>query len=244
MSIPHAHIPDPGRAFRRGFLLTLPMQLATIPFGLVFGALAIEVGFDVVQTVAMSVIVIGGASQLVALNLLVDQAPVLVALFAAALVNLRMAMYSASLAVRWQGVGHLPRLLSVWFLNDQSFAISLRRYDERPEMTPAERAGFFLGSGLCCLIFWSASTLLGALIGTRLPPEWPLEFVIPLVFIAVSAPFLRAMPNLAAALVAATLSILLRDVPHSLGLIVAAFGGIAVGVTLKERKVARARGRA
>jgi 4-azaleucine resistance transporter AzlC len=231
-------LPDPRRAFRRGFILTLPMQLATIPFGLVFGALAIEVGFDVVQTVGMSMIVIGGASQLVALNLLVERAPVLVVLLAAALVNLRMAMYSAALAVRWQGVGPWPRLLSVWFLNDQSFAISLRRYTERPEMPPPERAGFFIGSGTCCLIFWSVATLVGAVIGTRLPPQLALEFMIPLVFIAVAAPFLRGMPNLAAAVTAAALSVALREVPHSLGLILAAFGGIAVGMALKVARPA------
>ena len=227
---------NPAHALRRGFLLTLPLQLATIPFGLVFGALAVEVGFDVVQTVAMSAIIIGGAAQLVALKLLVENAPLLVVLLAASLVNLRMLMYSATLAVRWQGVGGWPRLLSAWFLNDMTFALSVRRYDDRPEMTPAERAGFFIGSGLCCLVFWSGATFAGAAIGTQLPPEWPLEFVIPLVFIGVSSPFLRSMPNLAAALTAATLSILLRDVPHSLGLILAAFGGIAAGMALTEMR--------
>lgn len=229
------HPPDPRRAFRRGFLVTLPMQVATIPFGLIFGALAIEVGLDVLETMSMSVLVIGGVSQLVALNLMAEQAPAVLVVLAAALVNLRMAMYSASIAVRWQGVGPRPRLLAAWFLNDQSFAIALRRYDERPEMTPPERATFFLGSGACCLVFWTCATFAGAVIGAGLPAEWSLEFAVPLVLIAVSAPFVRRWPSVAAALAACILAVLLRDLPHSLGLILGSLAGIATGVALTER---------
>lgn len=225
---------DPARAFRRGFLVTLPMQVATIPFGLVFGALAIEIGLNVIETMAMSMIIVGGVSQLVALKLLAEQTPALLVVLTAALVNLRMAMYSASLALRWEGVGTWPRLLAGWFLNDQSFAISLRRYDDRPEMTPAERAGFFLGSGTCCFAFWSCATLAGALIGTQLPADWPLEFAVPVVFIAVAAPFLRGWPNLAAALTASVLALVLRDLPHGFGLILASLAGIAAGIAAAE----------
>ncbi len=222
--------PDPARAFRRGFLVTLPMQVATIPFGLVFGALALEIGLNLTETMAMSMIVVGGVSQLVALKLLAEQTPALLVVLTAALVNLRLAMYSAALAARWQGVGTAPRLLAGWFLNDQSFAIALRRYDDSPEMAPAERAGFFLGSGFCCFVVWSCATLAGAVIGAELPADWPLEFVVPAVFIAVAAPFLHGWPNLAAALTASVLALVLRDLPHGLGLIAASLAGIAAGM--------------
>jgi len=231
---PAAAPANPARAFRRGLLVTLPMQVATVPFGLIFGALAIETGLKVSETVAMSMIVLGGVSQLVALKMMAEHAPTLLVILTAALVNLRMAMYSAALAARWQGVATWPRLLAALFLNDQSFAISLRRYDDRPEMVPAERAAFFLGSGTCCFVFWAVATFAGAAVGTRIPEAWHLEFAVPCVFIAVSAPFLRAWPNVVAALVACTLAVLLRDLPHSLGLILGSFAGIASGVILKE----------
>jgi predicted branched-subunit amino acid permease len=133
-------------------------------------------------------------------------------------------------------VGPRPRLLTAWFLNDQSFALSIRRYDDRPEMIPAERAGFFFGTGVCTLSFWITSTLAGALVGARLPAEWPLEFAVPIVFIAISAPMLRGRPNLAAALTAGVLAVALRDLPHSLGLIAGSLAGIAVGLALTEAR--------
>ena len=229
-----AAAPDSARAYRRGFLITVPMQIATIPFGLVFGALAVDLGMTLIQTMSMSLLIIGGVSQLVAVNMLADQAPTVLVILTAALVNLRMAMYSAAIAARWEGVGGWPRALAAWFLNDQTFAISLARYDARPEMTPAERAAFFLGSGTCCLVTWTFATLAGAMIGAGLPADWALEFIVPLVFIAVSAPFLRRWPNAGAALVAVVLAIALRGLPHNLGLILASLAGIAAGVVMAE----------
>ena len=228
--------PDPYRAYGRGILVALPMQLATAPFGMIFGALAIEIGLDAVQTMAMTVIVVAGASQLVALQMLAEQAPPLMIVLTAVVVNLRMAMYSAAIAARWQGVGPRPRLLAAWFLNDQSFALSVKRYDQNPLMPPSERVGFFFGVGTCTLTFWITGTLIGAVIGAQLPPEWPLEFAVPVVFISISAPMLRGMPNLAAALSACTLAIVLRDLPHGLGLIAASMVGIAVGMVLSEAR--------
>jgi 4-azaleucine resistance transporter AzlC len=228
--------PNPSRAFRRGVLATVPMQIATIPFGLVFGALAIEIGLNLTETMTMTILIVGGVSQLVALNMLAEQAPPLMVVLTAALVNLRMAMYSAAIAARWQGVGPLPRILAAWFLNDQSFAISLRRYDDDPAMPAVERSAFFLGSGACCLLVWICATLVGALVGTKLPEHWPLEFAVPVVFIAVSAPFLRRWPNLAAGLTACILAVGLRDLPHSLGLIAGSLAGIGVGMALSEMR--------
>lgn len=227
---------QPRRAFLRGFLVTLPLQIATVPFGLVFGALAVELGLTAWQAIAMSVIVIGGVSQLVALPMMAEGAPALLVILTAAIVNLRMLMYSAALAARWEGVGRGPRLLAAWFLNDQSFAVSQHRYVERPEMTPAERAEFFLGSGCCCLIFWTAATVAGALAGSRIPEGWPISFAVPLVFIAISVPFLRGAPNLAAAATAAALSTALHGLPYGLGVIPAALAGIAVGTVLSGAK--------
>lgn len=221
------------RAFWRGVLVALPLQVATAPFGMIFGALAVDIGLDVLQTMAMTVIVVAGASQLVALKMLADHAPPLLIILAAALVNLRMAMFSAAIAVRWRGVGPRPRLLAAWFLNDQSFALSVRRYDERPGMTPGERVGFFFGVGACTLTFWIGSCLAGALIGAQMPAGWPLEFAVPVVFISIAAPMLRGAPNLAAATTSCVLAVALRHLPNELGLILAASAGIAVGMVLK-----------
>ncbi|SEN34330.1 AzlC protein [Roseovarius tolerans] len=74
-----------------------PFILVIVPFSLLFGVVATEAGLNILETMSFSVLVIAGAAQFTALQLLGDGAPTLIALVSALAVNLRMAMYSASL---------------------------------------------------------------------------------------------------------------------------------------------------
>ena len=56
-------------AFWRGARLGLPVVVAAGPFGLLFGALAVENGFSVFEAVLMSATIYGGASQMVGIEL-------------------------------------------------------------------------------------------------------------------------------------------------------------------------------
>lgn len=220
------------RTFLTGVLTALPMQIATIPFGVIFGALAIEAGLTLVETMAMTSLVVAGAAQLVALQMLVDEAPALLIVFTAAFVNVRMAIYSAALALHWPGVGTWPRVLAAWFLNDQSYALSIRRYEDRNE-SQAEKVSFFMGVGVCCLSCWLGACLAGASLGAHIPRSWPTEFAVPVVFIALAAPWLRTAPNLAAAIVAGGTSLALAD--WAGGVIVAMAAGIGIGLLFDRR---------
>ena len=73
-------------------------MLVVVPFGMLFGVIAGEAGWSLLQNLAMSVMVIAGASQFTALQLLSENAPTLIVIATALAVNLRLAMYSASLA--------------------------------------------------------------------------------------------------------------------------------------------------
>ena len=59
---------DNMREFLRGIGDQLPLQLGVVPFGLVFGVLGIASGLSPLQTILMSSIVFGGASQVVLRN--------------------------------------------------------------------------------------------------------------------------------------------------------------------------------
>ncbi|MBY8974343.1 AzlC family ABC transporter permease [Rhodobacteraceae bacterium NNCM2] len=221
--------PVRGSGFLAGFLNALPLQIATIPFGVIFGALAMDAGLSLLQTMAMTTVVVAGAAQLVALHMMTDAAPTWLIVLTAGFVNLRMAIYSAGLAMHWQGVGPWPRVLAAWFLNDQSYALSMRRYDTREESREA-RVAFFFGVGTCCLGCWISACLAGAIVGTQIPASWPVDFAVPVVFIALVAPWLRNWPNIASAVVAGGLSVLLAGWANGAGVIVALVAGIAVGM--------------
>jgi predicted branched-subunit amino acid permease len=223
----------PFSALRRGAMAALPLQLATAPFGLIFGALATQAGLDLPQAMAMTVVVVAGAAQLAAVQLMAEHAPAWLAIATGAVVNLRLAMYSASIAPYWQGATLRTRALSAFLLHDQAYALSMRRYAEAPEEGTAARLGFFLGVGVISLVAWTAGSLAGALLGARLPEAWALEFAVPITFIAVLAPLLRDAAHVAAAVTASAAALASAPLPLGSGLIVAAAAGIAVGATVE-----------
>ena len=68
-------------------------------------------------------------------------------------------------------------------------------------------------------------------------PDWlALDFAMPIAFIALIAPALRTVPQVAAALTAAVLSLVFAAVPYGLGLIMAAFVALLLGAELERRK--------
>lgn len=228
---PQTH-PISRRGFRTGVLAALPVMLATAPFGMIFGVIAVEAGLDITQTLAMSALVLAGASQLAALQLLSDGAPVLLAVLAGAVVNLRMAMYSAALALHWEGAPLWTRALAAVTLHDQSFALSVTRYQRRPEEPLADRLGFYFGVGLITSCMWIATTLAGASLGEALPASVDLGAIIPVTFVAIAAPMLRGKVLALVAAVAAGAGLLAAGLPFGMGLLIASAAGIAAGMAL------------
>lgn len=228
----------PAAAFRQGLVASMPIWLAVAPFGLVFGAIAMASGLDIVQTMAMTTVVVAGASQLAALQLMVDEAPALIAILTGAVINLRMAMYSASLATAWPGASLGARAFAAYLLVDGAFALSARRHAERPAEPVPLRLAFYFGAGAPTVVVWIGASLIGALFGARMPSDWGVEFTVPIVFISVVAPILRTLPHVCAALTASAVTLLASGLPYGGGLMAGAMAGIAAGAAL-ERGMAR-----
>ena len=223
------------RGFVAGMLAALPLIIAVVPFGLIFGALAREAGLDLPQAIAFAGLVAAGAAQLVALEMLDQGAPAAVAVFAGAVVNLRMAMYSAAMVPHWRGASGAFRVVGAYFLHDQSFAMTMRRKDDRPDEPLADRLGFYLGTGIFTVSIWMTAAVTGAVIGAQIPEGWGLGFAVPVCFLALVAPMIRGAAHIAAASVAAALAILAAGLPWNLGILIAAAGGIATGVIVERR---------
>ena len=94
----------------------LPFCIVVAPYGIVFGVLAAEFGLDIFTAVAFSMAVIAGAAQFTALCLMQDQAPVLIVIIVGLAVNLRMALYSPTLATHLGAAPFWTRALA-----DQKF---------------------------------------------------------------------------------------------------------------------------
>jgi predicted branched-subunit amino acid permease len=55
--------------FLKGTVDVLPLVIPVVPFGVIVGAIGIELGFTPLETYATSLIIFGGASQIVFLQL-------------------------------------------------------------------------------------------------------------------------------------------------------------------------------
>jgi 4-azaleucine resistance transporter AzlC len=220
--------------FWDGVRAEVPLLIGVFPFGMIYGALALNAGLSAFASQMMSSIVFAGSSQFVTAQLVQDAAPGFVIILTIAVVNLRHMLYSASLAPYLKNLSLKWKFLLSYLLTDEAYAPSIIKY-EKEGVNPFSH-WFLLGAGFSLWFTWQVSTALGIFLGTEMPEDIPLEFALPLTFIAMVVPILKKRPMIAAALSAGMTALLAYHFPFKLGLILAALVGIAVGTILEGRK--------
>ncbi len=227
----------PRSEFLGGVKAELPILLGVVPFGLIYGVLAIGAHIPIDVALFMSSIVFAGSSQLVGTQLISAGSPLIVIVLTTFIVNLRHALYSASLAPQ---VKHLPRRwkwLLAYLLTDEAYAVTITHYHEATELS--HKHWFFLGSGLTLWTSWQISTAIGVFLGAQVPASWSLDFTLALTFIALTVPRLKDRPSAAAAISAGVVAVLGNGLPYKLGLMLAALIGVVIGL-ITESQVRRA----
>ncbi len=183
-----SHVVFTRNGFWRGVRISLPMVPAMAPFGLIVGVLADSRGLSWLETVLMSALVFAGTSQLVALELWTDPAPILGATLAAFVINLRLAPMGAALSPwldRLRGVRLWGTLAT---LVDNSFAFAIA--DQRQG---GKDAALLLGVGLTFWVFWIVACAIGHGFSgfVALPPGHPIFFASVATLIALMVPLWR-----------------------------------------------------
>ncbi|MCJ7512986.1 MAG: AzlC family ABC transporter permease [Anaerolineales bacterium] len=215
----------------------LPLLLGVIPFGLIFGALALQAGLPPVAAQAFSFLIFAGSAQFIAVGML-SSAPAGLIVATIFVVNLRHALYSASLSPHLTPLPPRWKVPLAWLLTDEAFAVAALRY-RQPDTRLAH--WYTLGTGLTLWAAWQASTALGIVLGARLPDSWGLEVALPLTFIALLILSISDQPGVAAAVSAAAAAVVLHGLPYRLGLVTAAVLGVVVGVGLQTWQSRRER---
>lgn len=229
----------PRSAFLAGLGAGAPFVLVIAPFGILFGIVASEAGWSVMQMMAMTVLVVAGVAQFTAVQMIADNVPTVVVILTALAVNLRLAIYSASLALHLGTLPFRQRAVLAYMLLDSSYAAAVSRFAAEPDMTGAEKFAYFVGASMPIVPVWYVFTWLGGVAGRVVPEELALDFALPITFIAMFAPMLRGRPQVAAAVAAMVLSLLLADLPFGTGILAAALGAMAVGAgveMIRERR--------
>ena len=224
----------PKKEFWNGARDELPILLGVIPFGLIFGALAINAHLSIVAAQAMSSIIFAGSAQFIAAQMIGAGASAVVIVVVVFVVNLRHALYSASLAPHIKHLDTVWKMLLAYLLTDEAYVVTITHYNQ--DSDPTYKHWYFFGAGLTLWSCWQTSTALGIFIGARLPQNWPLSFALPLTFIALVVPALKDRASVAAAVVAALVGLLAINFPYKTGLLLAALVGILTGLWIEGRQ--------
>lgn len=223
------------------------MLVGVIPFGLVAGATPAMGGLGGDAAIGLSTIVFAGASQLAAADVLADRGAALVAVLAACTINLRLLLYSASIAPY---VTHVPlrrRLVMAYLLTDQAYAVSITRWtgeearagEGGPPADPARRLPYYLGAALLLWVNWQICTILGIVIGAAVPDSLPLDFAVPLVFLVLLVPAITTRPAAVAATAGGAVAVLSAELGAGhLSVLCGALTGIVAG-TVAEAALER-----
>lgn len=210
-----------------GVRAVAPIIVGIIPFGLVAGAAVTSAGFELSEAVGMSLLVNAGASQIAATALFAEGAPLPVVIGTALVINARLFIYSTSIApVIVPGAGRWRALLG-HPLVDQSYAATMTtgRFRDDVSIVP-----YYVGSWLVLALVWQISNIIGALGGAFVPSSWSLDFVVPLVFLALLVPALKSRTDVEAAIATGVAAAVLVPVlPMQTGLIVAIVIGMVWG---------------
>jgi len=225
---------DNQKSFWAGVRAELPLLIGVAPFGMIYGVLAISAGLMAAPAQLMSSIIFAGSAQFITAQLIGEAVPGLVIVLTIAVVNLRHMLYSASVAPYLRALPMRWKVLLSYLLTDEAYAVTILNY-EKDDTNPSGH-WFFLGAGLTLWTSWQISTAIGILLGATMPESWPLDFALPVTFIAIVVPALKDRPAIAASLTAGVVALLAYELPYKLGLMLAGLLGIAVGTFLDERK--------
>ena len=169
------------KVFLKGIMDVSPLMIPVVPFGLIFGVLAIDIGFSPLETMGMSLIIFGGASQIVLLQLFSGGASSLVIISSVGAVNSRHLLYGAVVSEHLSDLKLIWKIIISYFLIDQAFAISNEYLKKNKQ---SNKYFHLVGGGATCWVIWQSTTFLGIVLGEAIPDKLGLSFAVPLTFLA------------------------------------------------------------
>lgn len=218
----------------KGAQHSTPLIVASMPFGIIYGALAQSVGLSHWAIIAMSVFVFAGSSQFIAIGLIAAGANVGIIIVTTLFVNIRHMLYAATLLPHVKRFNQKVRIPMAFLLTDETFAVSSHYLQKHPNSP--NFAWYYFGSALFMYSNWILCTLIGVYLSQTVPnmSDWGLDVAMAVAFLGIVVPSLHNKPTLMCALVAASLSIVTYHWPNKTGLLFSALCGIAVALVIEK----------
>ena len=144
-------------------------------------------------------------------------------------------MYSASIAPHLKDAPFWQRAIAGYILVDNVYAVGIAEFERNPSLTIQQKMIYYFGCAIPVAIIWYISAFVGAYLGQSIPPEFALDFAVPIAFLAIVAPMLKSLAHIGAALTSIIVALTLSFLPYSIGLFVAAATAMIVGAEIERR---------
>ena len=218
--------------FSKGILDVSPLMIPVVPFGIIFGVIGMDLGIGSYMTFGMSIVVFGGASQIVLLQLFSGGASSLVILSSVGAVNSRHLLYGAVVSEHVSDLKLIWKIIISYFLIDQAFARSNEYFKKNKNKN---RYLHLVGGGATCWVIWQSSTFFGIIMGSAIPEKLGLSFAVPLTFLALLINDFRKMKNVIIIIISGLVATLgYNYIPYKAYVIVAALTGLFVAMILTK----------
>jgi len=219
------------KTLTKGITDVSPLMIPVVPFGIIYGVIGMELGLSTYMTLGMSIIIFGGASQIVLLQLFSGGASSLVILSSIGAVNARHVLYGAVLSEHLSELKLFWKIILSYVMTDQAFAVSNNYFKKNDK--DSNQHYHLLGSGFTCWTIWQISTILGIVLGSVVPEELGLSFTISLTFLALLISDFRKFKNIIVMLVSGLVATIgFNIIPFKAYIIVAALTALVVATLL------------
>lgn len=202
---------EPKAQFLRGVQAGIPIAIGFIPCAIAFGLLSRSAGIPIYIGGLMSFMVFAGASQFVAVNLIMLSTSFGEIVLTTFILNLRHLLMSASISQRMdENISKKFRALLAFGVTDETFTMATMQKEEK--LDPF----FILGLNLTAFSAWNIGTWIGILAGSALPETIQASMGITLyvMFIGLLVPsFRKSLPIAVVALTAIVIHSVLMWVP-------------------------------
>jgi 4-azaleucine resistance transporter AzlC len=217
------------KTLTKGIIDVSPLMIPVVPFGIIYGVIAMDLGIGPYMTLGLSIIIFGGASQIVLLQLFTGGASSLVILSSVGAVNARHILYGAVLSEHLSSLKLSWKIILSYMMTDQAFAVSNNYFKKNNK----DNHYHLLGSGVTCWTIWQISTILGIVLGSVVPKELGLSFTISLTFLALLIGDFRKFKNIIVMLVSGIVATIgYNTIPFKAYIIVAALSALIVALLL------------
>ncbi len=177
--------------FIKGLKVAIPIMLGYFPIAITYGVLASQAGLSLLELTGMSMMVYGGAAQIMATNMILLNVGVLEIVIATFVLNFRHFVMSFSFAHRLTKTNLKWRTLLTLFLTDETFSVTTV---EKEQANEENGHWFYFAIVLSAYISWVIGSFIGGFVGDIIPSAISQSFGIALyaMFIALLVPSVKA----------------------------------------------------